>query len=117
MQLSNREVLEKANAAVAAGDYEAFIRYCTEDTEWEFTGEQILRGKEAVRQYMAKSYIAPPKFRVAQFISEGNWLTAMGEISLLNDAGAWIDYAYCDVWQFREGKLAKLKAFVVEKKR
>ncbi len=37
----NKQILEQANAAVIAGDYEGFLSYCTEDTEWNFIGEQV----------------------------------------------------------------------------
>ena len=31
-----------------------------------------------------------------------------------NKEGKLIDYSYCDVWKFTDGKMAKLKAFVIE---
>jgi uncharacterized protein len=55
MNLSNKLILENANEAVTKGDYEGFLSFCTDDTLWTFVGEQTLRGKEAVRQYMAKA--------------------------------------------------------------
>lgn len=36
-------------------------------------------------------------------------------LTLKNKEGKPIDYAYCDVWRLRDGKLQELKAFVVEK--
>ena len=114
MSLNNKAILEKANAAVTAGDNEGFLSFCTDDTEWTFVGDQSLRGKEAVRQYMAKAYVEPPKFMVEHFIAEGEFVTAIGTISMKNEDGKMVDYAYCDVWRFRDGKMAALKAFVIE---
>lgn len=113
INMNNKAILEKANAAVSSGDNEGFLAFCTDDTVWTFVGDQTLRGKEAVRQYMAKAYKEPPKFRVGQLIAEGDFVTALGTISMKNDAGQLIDYEYCDVWTFREGKMAELKAFVI----
>jgi uncharacterized protein (TIGR02246 family) len=59
----NKAILEEANAANAKGDYERFLSFCTDDTEWTFVGDRILKGKEAVRQYMAETYIEPPNLR------------------------------------------------------
>jgi uncharacterized protein (TIGR02246 family) len=59
MEFSNKAILEKANAAVTNGDYESFLSFCTEDTEWTFLGDQTLQGKEAVRKYMATAYLEP----------------------------------------------------------
>jgi ketosteroid isomerase-like protein len=114
--MNNTAILETANAAIMKGDYEGFLTFCTEDTEWIFVGEQTLRGKEAVRQYMAKAYIEPPKFMVEKFIAEGDFVTAVGKISMKDEEGKLVDYAYCDVWRFRNGQMAGLEAFVIANK-
>jgi len=114
MHLTNKAILEKANAAITEGDNEGFLAFCTDDTEWTFVGDQTLRGKEAVRQYMATAYVKPPKFMVEALIAEGEFVTALGKISMKDESGKMVDYAYCDVWQFRDGKMAALKAFVIE---
>lgn len=113
MTRDNKAILEKANAAVAEGDNEGFLSFCTDDTEWIFVGDQTLRGKEAVRQYMAKAYAEPPKFMVEHLIAEGEFVTALGKISMKNETGKMIHYSYCDVWRFRDGKMAGLQAFVI----
>lgn len=109
-----KAILNQANAAVSRGDYEGFLAHCTEDTEWTFIGERTLRGKQAVREYMALTYVEPPRFKVDRLIAEGEWLTAIGEIDLKDSTGVVTRYAYCDVWRVRDEKLAELKAYVVE---
>ena len=113
MSNDNKLILQQANEAITNGDYERFLSFCTEDTTWEFVGQETLKGKEAVRQYMAKAYIEPPIFKVDKFISEGDNLTAVGKISMKNDNGDFENYYYCDVWKLRDGKLAELTAFVI----
>lgn len=114
--MNNKAILEKANAAITDGNYEEFLSFCTDDTEWTFVGEQILRGKQAVRAYMAKVYIEPPKFMVESLIAEGEFVTALGKINLKDEDGISVEYAYCDVWRFRDSKMAELKAFVIKTK-
>ena len=114
MNFDNKAILEKANAAITRGDNEGFLSFCTEDTEWTFVGDKVLRGKEAVRQYMAAAYLEPPKFIVESLIAEGEFVTAVGKISMKGEDGKMVDYSYCDVWRFHDGKLAELKAFVIE---
>jgi len=116
MNLNNKATLEKANEAITKGDNEGFLSFCTDDTEWIFVGDMTLRGKEAVRQYMATAYMEAPKFIVENLIAEGEFVTAIGKISMKNEDGKMIDYLYCDVWRFRDGKMAELKAFVIENK-
>ena len=114
MLKSNKEILEKANAAITEGDFEGFLTLCTEDTVWTFEGDTTLRGKAAVRQWMKSTYKEPPKFKVQRMIAEDDFVAAIGEITLKDEAGKAVQHAYCDVWRFREGKMAELRAFVVE---
>ena len=114
MSEETKSILKRANAAMVEGDYEAFLSHCTEDVEWVFIGEQTLSGKEAVRQYIAETYTEPPRFTVERMTAEGDTVVAMGDITLKDAAGRDVHSAYCDVWRVRDGKLAELKAFVVE---
>ncbi len=77
-------------------------------------GEKTLKGKEAVRQHMKSTYLEPPKFSVDQLIAEGAFVTAVGDIDIKDETGQVAHFAYCDVWRIRDGKLADLRAFVVE---
>ena len=113
---ANKDILERANAAIAEGDFEGFLELCTENTEWTFEGDRTLKGKAAVRQWMATAYKEPPKFNVHRMIAEGDFVVAVGEITLKDDEGKPIQYSYSDVWRFSEGKMAELHAFVVETK-
>jgi uncharacterized protein len=113
MSDSNKDVLQHANAAIATGDFDGFLSRCTEDTEWTFVGDKTLRGKAAVRQWMVETY-TEPVFNVRHLVSEGDFVTAIGEISLKDDSGNVVQHAYCDVWRLRAGKLDRLLAFVVE---
>ena len=112
--MNNKEILEKANLAITNGDNEGFLSFCTEDVKWNFVGDHTLEGKEAVRKYMEKTYIEPPKFDIENLIAEGNYVTAIGKISLRNENGKTENFEYCDVWRFQEGKMAELKAFVIK---
>ena len=113
--LTYKEILERANAAISRGDFEGFLSLCTEDTVWTFEGDRRLEGKAAVREWMKATYKEPPRFELHRTIAEGDSLAALGDITLKDAAGKAVDYTYCDVWRFRDGKMAELHAFVVEK--
>ena len=55
----------------------------------------------------------PPAFKVKHLISEGDWLTALGDITSKDDEGNEVCHAYFDVWRFEGDKLAELRAFVI----
>lgn len=117
MSHNNKSILEKANAAITQGDNEGFLMFCADNTEWTFVGDKILRGKEAVRQWMATAYREPPRFVVSNLIAEGDFVTAVGEITMKDENGKDVLHSYCDVWRFKEGKIVELKAFVIEEGR
>lgn len=114
MPENNKTILAQANAAITSGNYEEFLSFCTEDTKWTLVGEQTLRGKEAVRNWMATAYKQPPTFRVERLIAEDEFVTALGRIMLPAEADELVEHAYCDVWRFRDGKMAALQAFVLK---
>ncbi len=112
--MGNKEILLKANNALAESDNEGFLAFCTEDTRWILLGDTILDGKEAVREWMAKNYIEPPKFDVKNLIAENDYVIATGEIKIVDVDRKTRNYSYCDLWRFRDGKMSELEAFVIE---
>lgn len=115
MSETHKATLRTANAAISNGDFEGFLVHCTDDTEWTFVGDRTLKGKDAVRAWMKETYRRPPVFEVHRMIADGDALAALGDITLTDASGKATHHTYCDVWQFRDGRLATLRAFVVEK--
>ena len=113
MSQSNKAILEQANAAISAGDHEGYLVFCSDDTEWTFVGEMTLKGKEAVRRWMADNYEEPPKFVVTRLLADGDFVVALGEIMTKDADGKMVPSSYCDVWRFHDGKIVELKAFVI----
>lgn len=111
--MTNREILEKANQAFSEGNYEDFLSYCTEDTKWIYVGDRILEGKDKVREYLATAY-GESTFGLEKFIEEGEYLVAIGWINMKDKEGKMMRYSVCDVWKFRDGRMAELKAFVIK---
>lgn len=114
MSEKHKATLQQANQAISGGDFDGFLSHCTDNTEWTFVGEQTLEGRAAVREWMVRTYRVPPRFRVDRLVAEGDFVVAMGEITLKDDRGNDTHHAYCDVWRFHDGKMAALRAFVVD---
>ena len=110
----NKSVLEQANAAFTKGDYEGFLSFCTDDTKWTYVGDRVIEGKEAVRKYMQETYTNSSHFAVEKLIAEGDYVTLLGDITLEEADGKETHYTVCDVWRFRNGKMAELKAFAIK---
>ncbi|WP_229422692.1 nuclear transport factor 2 family protein [Telluria aromaticivorans] len=76
MSHPNKSILKKANAAVRAGDNEGFLAWCADDIVWSTVGGETLHGNQAVRDWMAREYTAPPAFTVEQLVAEGDTVVA-----------------------------------------
>jgi len=71
MSQKHKEIIEKVNAAFAKGSTEGFLSFCAEDVEWTMVGDKTVKGKDAIRQWMASmGDMEPPKFTVDNVIAE-----------------------------------------------
>ena len=113
MSQENKAIVEEVNDAMRRNDVEAFLTRCTDDFTWTMVGEAPVRGKDAVRQFMAQGPAEPPSFTVDTLVGDGDVVVAKGEMTMKNDRGVADDYAFCDVWTFRGGQLAALNAYVI----
>lgn len=109
----NKTILQRANAAIATGDIEGFLSWCTDDLHWTAIGEEPIVGKDAVREWMRTAYAEPPVFKVLDMVAEGDLVVAIGEIDTKKADGTVSSAPYSDVWRFRDGRMAELRAFVV----
>jgi uncharacterized protein len=113
MSARHKEIVEQVNAAFARNDVEGFLTHCTDDFVWTMVGDKPLKGKDAIRRFMASGPGEPPTFSVDTLIAEGDVVVAQGDMTM-KENGTPRSYSYCDVWHFRGDQLASLKAFMVK---
>ena len=115
MNKTNQELLEAANAEMAAGNPEGFLAFCADDIRWEMVGDTCLFGKAEVLAWAKRTYaLAPPEFSTDLWIVDGDWLAVHGEITLQDAERGAVRSRYCDLWRIENGKLAELRAFAIE---
>ena len=111
----NKEIVEKVNAAFAANNMEGFLSFCADDFEFTMVGDKPLQGKQAVRQWMSSmGDMEPPRISNIRVIAEGDAVASHGTMTMKDKEGKTTPYAYCDIYQFRDGKIVKLTAFVMK---
>jgi ketosteroid isomerase-like protein len=114
MAVHNKAIVEKVNAAFAEGNVEGFLAFCADDVAWTMVGDTTVKGKDAIRQWMASMGMEPPQFTVANVIAEGDFVTAHGDMTMKDKDGKVVPYAYCDIYRFRGDKIVELRAFVIQ---
>lgn len=114
MSSRNKEVVDQVNAAFAQNNVEAFLSCCTEDVAWTMVGDKHVKGKDAIRQWMASMNADAPQFTVSNVIAEGDFVTAYGDMNMKEKDGSKAPYSYCDIYRFRGDKIAELSSFVIK---
>ena len=115
MSAQHKQIVEQVNAAFAQNNPEGFLSFCADDVEFTMIGDKTVKGKDAVRKWMASMESAePPKITVDRVIAEGDFATAHGNMTMKDKDGKTVPYAYCDIYRFRGDQIVELRAFVVK---
>ena len=112
---TKKEIVEKVNAAFAQNNLEGFLTHCVDDVVFTIVGDRTVKGKEAIRSWMSSMMGAePPSINIQNVVSEGDFATAIGEMTMKEQDGTPGSYGFCDVYRFRGDKIVELKGYVVK---
>ena len=115
MSENYKEIVERANASFEENNLEGFLELCAEDVEWKMVGDKTSKGKDAIRQWMSSmGEMEPPKITNENQIVEGERVAAYGAMTMKNEKGETDSYGYCDIYRFKDGKIAELSSYVVQ---
>lgn len=109
--MSNQDTFIKANKALAEGNYDEFITYCTEDIKWEKVGESNFHGKVELLRYISSAYDGLV-FTTENYIKEKDFVVELGQI-VFEKNGESKNSSYCDVWNFKDGLIRQVTSFVI----
>jgi ketosteroid isomerase-like protein len=113
MVTSTKNIVEKVNAAFADNKMEDFLAFCADDFEWTMVGDETKKGKDSIRQWMGSIPSDVPKFDVKQVIAEGDFVVCYGDMTM-KEQKVDVPYSYCDLYRFRDGKIAELRSWVMK---
>lgn len=114
MPSDRKDVIERINQGFAENDLEKVLAYCTDDFTWTMVGDSTVRGKDAVRKWMASMDPQPPRFTIRRTVAEGDVVITQGDMVMAQERnGPEIPYDFCDIYRFAGDKVAELTAFVI----
>lgn len=117
MAENNKAIVERINTSVAKGDYEVFLAACADNMIWTIVGEPPIKGKEAIRQFMAtmaKENPQAPQFTVEATFGEGEFVASHGPMKMTDKTGKSESYRYCDIYRFNGGKIVEQITYLVK---
>ena len=77
--MSNQDIFIKANKALAEGNYDECITYCTEDIKWQNVGKSTFHGKVELLRYISSTYNGLV-FTTENHIKEKDFVVELGQI-------------------------------------
>jgi uncharacterized protein len=117
MSEKNKETIRKANALLAEGKNDEFALICAEDVKWTLLADtpKILNGREEIRAFMTPKEGQPlelPDFTTDILIAEGDNVVCCGDMSMKGEDGKMGQYRFCDIYTFKDGKIAEFLTHV-----
>jgi ketosteroid isomerase-like protein len=118
---STRELIEKINKIFIENDMEAFLGFLSEDVVWEMhsssSGHNTLNGKEQIANMDMGNMPEKMNFQYRNIVVEGNKATVDGTTSGTTPDGKPYHGNFCDIYNFKNGKITKLTSYVIDNNR
>lgn len=114
MGANRKDIVQRINAGFADNNLETVLSFCTEDFTWTMVGDSTVRGKDAIRKWMASMNPQPPQFTIQQTVAEADVVITRGDMRMQEKKdGPSIPYTFCDIYRFEGDKVVELTAFVI----
>ena len=114
MAENRKRIIHGINEGFAENNLEKVLAFCTDDISWTMVGDTTVKGKDAIRKWMASMNPEPPQLTIQQTVGEGDFVIARGDMVMREKkSGSAIPYTFCDIYRFEGDKVAELTAFVI----
>lgn len=111
----NKETVERYMEAFSRTDHAAILACLTDDVEWVMPGFFRLSGKSAFDAEIENdAFVGSPTIEVTRLVEEGDVVVAEGTVRAARKDGGTLDAVFCDVFEMRQGQIARLISYVLE---
>jgi uncharacterized protein len=83
MATNRKDIVQRINDAFAENNLEKVLSFCADDFTWTMVGETPVRGKDAIRKWMAAMDVQPPQFTIQDTIAEGDLVMTRGTMTMV----------------------------------
>ena len=80
MPANRKEIVQRINEGFAENNLEKVLSFCADDLTWTMVGDTTVRGKDAIRQWMASMDPQPPQLSIHEIIAEGDVVMTRGDM-------------------------------------
>lgn len=110
---NNKNIVEFYMDSFQEGNHEKILSCLTNDVEWNIHGHKSLKGKEAFdAEIENENFEGKPEITLIRMVEENNIVVAEGTVLAKPKNSNPVLLAFCDVFEFREGKICKLTSYL-----
>ncbi len=111
--MSNKDTVEFYMESFRQSDHEKILSCLTDDVVWNIHGHTSLQGKEQFDAEIENdAFEGKPEITLLRMIEEKDVVVAEGIVIAKPKNNDPVNLAFCDVFEFREGKIAKLTSYL-----
>ena len=89
----------------------------TDDVEWLIPGAFHVRGKEEFDKHIVdEGFIENPAITITRLMEDDDVVVAEGSVRTHRKDGTFLNLAFCDVFEMRNGKIRGLVSYLMETK-
>ena len=113
----NKTTIDRYMDGFRRSDHAQILACLTEDVEWQIPGVFHVRGREEFdRQIEDDAFVGLPAITVTRLVEEDDVVVAEGTVRTQRRDGPFLNLAFCDVFEMRDGKIRRLISYLMEAK-
>jgi uncharacterized protein len=111
---SNKQTVMRYMDGFRATDRDLILSCLTDDVSWSIPGMFDVKGKaEFAKHIVDEGFSGKPLITLARLVEENDVVIAEGTVKAPREDGDVLDLAFCDVFEMRECKIARLVSYLV----
>jgi ketosteroid isomerase-like protein len=115
--MDNRKIIQEVLEAFDKSDVDTILSFLSEDVTWNMVGDQVITGKEGMRDFFAANggtqMVSSTKEHI---IVDGNNVSVNGEVTCKTKDGDVFDMYYCDLYELDNGLIKNMASYIINKK-
>jgi uncharacterized protein len=109
----NRQTVEKYFDGYRRSDHAEVLSCLTDDVVWDIPGAFLLSGKDAFdKEIENEAFVGDPDIEVTRLTEENDVVVAEGSVRTRRKEGGVLHLRFCDVFDMRAGKIARLTSYL-----
>ena len=114
---ANKRTVDAYMEGFRRTDRAQILSCLTEDVRWHIPGAFSLEGKDAFNRHIVDdNFVEAPDISVTRMTEENDVVVAEGSVRTERKDGSVMTLVFCDVFEMRAGKVARLTSYLMETK-